>query len=402
MDLQLSHKLHTMFSHTSAPLSLQYVLEQGQKYVHEGYYAEAAALLSLVRAMLTSNTSVQIRLACLLDTFLQEYVNYRYSQQVLQDAGVRFAEAQKEQQEHTLVLSTMVANLLDISYIDEVVGEDTAQSDVGRVTSLTSDESIRAELFIVCFGQFAVKASGKPVALCASRNGQAILRYLVAQSGHHAKSDTLQTLFWPDDEPEVAQRKLHVAISSLRRSLNIDLTMKSTVVHEHDIILHKNRVYSLNPAIAIRTDVDDFLRYYHMGQQENQNEQPKIAYYEQACQLYTGPFLSEDLYADWSFLQRERFSQAYSAMCNVLAEYYLHHKQFEDAAKWATAILQENRCDEAAHYQLIQIYIAQGKRSEAYQQYQRCEHIMREELGVGLLPETVHIFQQHFQDGFPR
>ncbi len=396
MDLQLSQKQYTTFSYTSDTLSLEYLLKQGQRYVQQGYYAEAATLLSLVRAHLTPDTSTQIRLGHLLDTFLQEYVNYRYSQQALQDAGVRFAEAQKEQQEHTLVLSSMVATLLDISGVDEAVGEDMTQADVGLVMSSASDEDRRDELFIVCFGQFVVKVSGKPVVLCASRNGQAILRYLAAQPGHSAKSDTLLALFWPDEEPEVAQRKLHIAISALRRSL----VNNASVAKQQNYILYKDHIYTLNPTVALRTDVDEFLNCFHQGKQEGQDEQQRVIYYKRACQLYTGPFLSEDMYADWSFLQRERLSQVYMSMCNVLANYYLQHKQYEDAARWATAILQENRCDEVAHRQLIQIYSIQGRRSEAYHQYQRCEQILREELGVNLLPETIHIFQHYFKDGF--
>ena len=73
--------------------------------------------------------------------------------------------------------------------------------------------------------------------------------------------------------------------------------------------------------------------------------------------------------------------------------YYLDNTNYEDAAKWAKATLKENRCDEAAHRQLIQIYAAQGRRSAALQQYQRCERVLREELEVQPLPETVRLLQ---------
>ena len=83
----------------------------------------------------------------------------------------------------------------------------------------------------------------------------------------------------------------------------------------------------------------------------------------------------------------------YLTMCKVLADYYMQHKQYEEAAKWTTAMLKENRCHEAAHRQLMQIYAVQGRRSEALQQYQRCKLMLREELGVQPLPETVLLFQ---------
>jgi DNA-binding SARP family transcriptional activator len=153
----------------------------------------------------------------------------------------------------------------------------------------------------------------------------------------------------------------------------------------------KNQVYYLNPAVVIRTDVDEFLQCYEA---EWQTSEERVALYEKACSLYTSPFLLEDLYADWSSLQREHLNRIYLAMCRVLTSHYLKTKRYEDAAKWATAILKVNHSEEEAHRQLIQIYAAQGRRSEALQQYQRCERLLREELGVAPLPETTHLFQK--------
>ncbi len=152
-------------------------------------------------------------------------------------------------------------------------------------------------------------------------------------------------------------------------------------------ILCKNGVYQLNPAVLYTTDVDEFLQLYQAGRQSD------IVSYERACQLYSGPFLAEDLYADWSFARREQLCQYYLTMCHTLAESYMLLGRHEDAAKWASAILKENRADEQAHRYLMHIYIAQGKRSEALRQYQRCEHILSEELGVPPMPETVNVLR---------
>ncbi len=86
-------------------------------------------------------------------------------------------------------------------------------------------------------------------------------------------------------------------------------------------------------------------------------------------------------------------SQAYLVMCSALAEHYIDTGRYEDATKWATAILKENRCDEAAHRQLIRAYAAQGRRSEALRQYRRCVRILTEELGVQPMFKTMSLFQ---------
>ena len=241
-------------------------------------------------------------------------------------------------------------------------------------------------LYFSCFGSFEVKRHGHPVALCANRNGQAILRYLVAQENHRASMDTLMALLWPDDDGDVAHHKLQVAISTLRRALNHGYAADPGGGY----ILCRNHVYQLNPAIPLQSDVDEFLAFYQAGQQLSGSL--AATQYEKACQLYTGPFLTEDLYADWSFIRREQLSQAYLAMSSALAEHYLGIGRYEDAAKWATATLKENHCDEVAHRQLMRAYAAQGRRSEALRQYQRCQHVLAEELNVQPMPETINLF----------
>ncbi len=193
-------------------------------------------------------------------------------------------------------------------------------------------------------------------------------------------------LLWPEDEPELAQPRLHTAICALRRSLNHGYACEPGGGY----IVYKNRNYCLSTAIPIQTDVDQFLHYYQMGRQ---TKEERVVLYEKACGLYTGPFLSEDKYADWSFLQREHLNRVYIDMCRTLTNHYLEMKSYEDAEKWASAVLKENHCDELAYRQLIRVYAAQGRRGEALQQYQRCERILHDELATQPLHETVYIVQ---------
>ena len=115
--------------------------------------------------------------------------------------------------------------------------------------------------------------------------------------------------------------------------------------------------------------------------------------YEKAWHLCTDAFLGEDLYADWSFTQREQLNQIYLTMCHALANHYFDVRCYEDATKWVNAVLKENRCDEEAHRQLIRIYAAEGRRSEALRQYHLCERILAKDLGMPPMAETVNVFR---------
>ncbi|HEY6407381.1 MAG TPA: BTAD domain-containing putative transcriptional regulator [Ktedonobacteraceae bacterium] len=392
-----------IFASLSEATPLAFLLRRGLDYVQQGHCSEAGALFASVREQLSP---AQVVLIDLLDAFLHEYADYKCIERTLHEASMHFATAHLELQARIATFGTVLSAIIkDVAAGDQcsnslhnererglpslhsVPAGDLQGTPPAIGATLISENVPLAPLSITCFGHFGVWRSGKPISLCSNRSGQRILRFLVSQPGRNATSDTLQTMLWPEDETEVASKKLYFAISALRRSLNDGPASEPS----RSYIVCKNRVYSLNASVAIQTDVDEFLHCYRMGQQRSAE---RVALYERACQLYTGPFLPEDIYADWSFIQREQLTQAYLAMRNRLTEDYLKVKRYEDATQSAHAVLKENRCDEVAHRHLIQVYLAQGRRSEARQQYQRCERALREELGVKPLPETTLAIQE--------
>jgi DNA-binding SARP family transcriptional activator len=383
------------------------LLQSGLSCIQQGRYAEGVAFFAIGRERLTPN---QMHIAPALDILIQDYVRYWQAQQAFHSASKRFIEAQAKQQVQVTALEKLLTPLMEDT--DSALAT-TAQplknskdtpplADIVRVVSptllhpldareqdpeLSEDSNALPALYFTCFGHFEVKQLGQPISLCSIRNGQAILRYMVAQSNHRVTMDTLMALLWPEDEPEVAHHKLQVAISALRRSLNNSYASDTGGGY----ILCKKGVYQLNPAVLIRTDVQEFLAFYQAGRQQN-SISAAVSHYEAACRLYKGAFLTEDLYVDWPIIQREQLNHAYFAMCGALSEHYLEIGSYEDSAKWANAILKENHCDEVAYRQLMRINVKAGRRSEALRQYQRCERILAEELDVSPMPETVGLF----------
>lgn len=243
------------------------------------------------------------------------------------------------------------------------------------------------EFFITCFGRFEVRRLGTPICLCANRKGQSLLRYLVTVSGHRATPDLLQAQLWPEDEAGEAQHKLHIAVSDARRCLDEGRHQP----RQRSILWH-DQTYMLNPALTFSTDVGEFLQLHHQGQQLDGNA--RVACYTRACQLYTGSFLPEELYADWSFLQRQQLARLYRSMCRALVEHWWQEENDDAAMAWADALLKEDSCDECAHQKLMQIAARQGNRYEVLRQYHLCVDALQRELGVQPAPETQHLLQQ--------
>ncbi|GAC1628716.1 MAG: hypothetical protein NVS4B7_17720 [Ktedonobacteraceae bacterium] len=390
------------------------LIEAGFLSIRQGRDAEGLAFFSLARERLSAE---QARFAVALEAFIQSRRAYSKAHEELLQASRLFASVDAEQQAQLAALEALSQHIISKSndpapvinglpqnvsdnrllHVLRPPSEDFMPTQLPQRTtqdrkshslplSPVGENTTLPALYVTCFGHFEAKRQGKPIDLCSNRHGQTIFRYLIAQPEHRATSDTLMTLLWPDNESEVSQSRLHTAICALRRSLNHGYSYEPG----RGYIICDNRTYFLDPAISIQTDVEQFL---HNNQEGRQSSNERIVLYEKACLLYRGPFLLEDKYADWSSLQREHLSRLYIDMCRVLTSHYLHMKKYEDAEKWAIALLKENRCDELAHQQLIQIYAAQGRRSEAWQQYRQCERILQEELALQPLPETRQIIQ---------
>jgi DNA-binding SARP family transcriptional activator len=204
----------------------------------------------------------------------------------------------------------------------------------------------------------------------------------------------------------VARHKLHVAASALRGALQRGVRRREearTSTNEPragrhgqwnhgksaGYLIFRNGGYELDPT-SVRVDVDEFERLFTDGQAAG--GAAAIPSYQAACRLYSGTFLPEDLYADWSFMRREQLAQRHVTMCSALAAHELAAGHYAAAVQWATAMLEEDRCNESAYRQLMRAYAAEGRRGEALRQYQRCEQVLQAELGVSPMPETTAVF----------
>jgi DNA-binding SARP family transcriptional activator len=246
-------------------------------------------------------------------------------------------------------------------------------------------------LYITCFGRFTVRrrdAEGPLVELCHNTKGQAILRYLLAQPQQQASVDTLMAELWSEEEREASRHKLQIAVSALRASLNGEQPQPGG-----GYILYKGQSYLLNPAVSFWTDVSEFRRLFAAGNQAR-DQVERARCYEEACKLYRGPFLVEDLYAEWSFLPREELAQTYRRMCAWLADYELQEGRSETALAWIRLLLTLDRFDEEAYRKLMRAHGVSGRRSEVVRCYEQCRQLLREELGIEPLPETQQLFEE--------
>jgi DNA-binding SARP family transcriptional activator len=92
--------------------------------------------------------------------------------------------------------------------------------------------------------------------------------------------------------------------------------------------------------------------------------------------------LLPDWYDDWLHDEREGLRQIRLHSLESLARALSTSGRHADAIQAALAAVRLEPLRESAHRTLIEIHLAEGNRSEACRQFQRCRRLLREELGV--------------------
>lgn len=368
------------------------LIERGLEYIRKGHYANGWAFFALARERLAAG---QVELGVALEGLNRVTLEYWRAREALHEASRRFVETDAEQQAQITALEKLLCGLVREG--DEGVTQGRSDGQRQRPLQLLrpareiveEDEQGLPALYVTCFGCFGVRRTDvgeRALELCRNAKGQAILRYLVAQAGKRETMDKLMAVLWAEEAPDVARHKMRVAVSALRCALNRGLRCETGGGY----IQYRGQVYQIHAEARVQTDVDEFVALYQAGQQAQGRASAEDASmsYERACNLYSGPFLVEDMYADWSMLRREQLRKMYVGMCEQLAKGGLASGDYEAVGRWSMAILREDRCDEEAHRLLMRAYAEQGRRSEALRQYQQCQAVLGEELGVQPMPET--------------
>jgi DNA-binding SARP family transcriptional activator len=230
------------------------------------------------------------------------------------------------------------------------------------------------------FGRFEVLCGGETLHL--GRNGKAltILKYLLANRARPVSQDHLMGWLWPESNLKKARWSLNSAIHGLRKLLNGCLSSPSAAGY----VLLDEGYYKLCPTIRVTSDVDDFDERYERGRRLEREGRPQEAAteYERAIELYRGDYLVEDLYEDWTMVERERLANAYLDMLGRLAVYYAETGQLQESIEACYRVLEKDRCHEDSYRLLMRCYVRLGLRARALHQYRLCERVLGQEYGT--------------------
>lgn len=221
-----------------------------------------------------------------------------------------------------------------------------------------------ARFALVTLGGFSLIVDGEPVPAAAwgSRRARQLVKMLIAARGRPVARQQLAAALWPDataDEESRLPARVSVLLSTARRFVGPAL-----VTGGDTLALDLTR---------IQVDVEAFLAAVARDQ------------LGPAVELYTGDFLPEDVYEDWSIPLREQARLAFLGAVRRRARVAVADGDHERAASLGLRVLAADPYDDAAHRLLIGSLDAAGQHGGAARAHAQYAARMAE-LGVDALP----------------
>ncbi|CAG0962814.1 Serine/threonine-protein kinase PknK [Anaerolineales bacterium] len=237
-------------------------------------------------------------------------------------------------------------------------------------------------LIIRAFGKASVSVGGKLLTL-SDWQTQSVrdLFFFFLTSEKPLTREQIGLVLWPDvDEPQKIKLRFKNDIYRLRRAVG------------QEVITYENVLYSFNRNLDFEYDVEAFETFLARAKSAKVNEE-QVAYYRKAVDLVTGPFL-DDIYADWTIVERERLSQLYLAALQNLAELLQKQARPEQALAVCQRALEYDPTFEAAYSLSMQVHHRMGDRASVIRTYQACAEALQRQIGLAPSRETEQLYRR--------
>jgi DNA-binding SARP family transcriptional activator len=202
-------------------------------------------------------------------------------------------------------------------------------------------------------GPVAVSVDGREVTdedWASARAKELFFLFLANRDGLR-KEEAVERLY-PELSPEKCNSAFHSNVYRIRRALYQDSVVK------------RQGAYVLNPDGDFEWDVEEFEAALKQASQLTAGSPERAARYRSALQLYRGPF-AEGFYSEWAEALRRRVDEHSQEALSTLAGYYAGREEFESAAACMEELLERNRFNAEAAYQLAIYRVKSGQAAVA-------------------------------------
>lgn len=114
---------------------------------------------------------------------------------------------------------------------------------------------------------------------------------------------------------------------------------------------------------------------------------------QRAIALYRDDVLA-DFHSSWALRERERLRTLYMSSVNRLIQLASAQRRYTQAVEYAHLILTIDPLREDVRRDLMRLLVKSGKRALALKQFEECRAVLRRELGIPPMHETLTLYRQ--------
>ena len=223
-----------------------------------------------------------------------------------------------------------------------------------------------------------------------SSKARQLFQLLLTERGRTLPRDRVLEALWPDMEPDAAANNLRVTLNRLSKAVEPDRPDGAPPAY----ISQQGETYGFNVSSDYQIDAVDFAEAVAEGQRAARRGQRSaaISAFRTAMTLYGGPYLPDNMYEDWTVVERERLTMLFNDAAIRLGGLLLDEGLAHDTIGLGWRVLENDRAHEEAYRLLMRAHASLGERSTALRLYTRCVAMLQEELGVEPMIETTALY----------
>jgi DNA-binding SARP family transcriptional activator len=230
---------------------------------------------------------------------------------------------------------------------------------------------------------------GHAAAPVSGRSGS-LLAYLALRRGRFfSRSDLLQIL-WPEHTASMSSGSFNTALWRLRRLVECP-------PHQHGELINSDRrgAIGLCAGSSVWLDVEEFESRITAGLSKpiEQLDDAEIDDLRRGADLYKADILAE-FSDDWALREREKHRRHYLNALWRLMQLATIRRDYAQGILHAQSILDFDVLREDVHRELMKLFVLSGQRAQALRQFEHCRGMLRRELAIQPMRETLQLYQQ--------
>jgi len=208
---------------------------------------------------------------------------------------------------------------------------------------------------------------------------KSLLRCILALGPRKIPWERLVEELWPGIDRVHGERRLKVNLHRLRKTLEPDLDPAFGSCY----VSFEERRISLDADLC-QVDLEEFLSLIEKGQKKETGGSTREAasFYQQAVEIYSGPFMPEDLYTQSIAEQRMALQNRYLEVLHRLSRLLEQEGRLKSAAHLLKKALEVDPLDDQACRRMMTLFAAMGLRNQALRTFEGYRERLSAEIGA--------------------